>query len=574
MTKHSLPVFAVYMLVSSSVGVFAALILIFVEDIAVLRPIGQLAFSAIITSVILGVAFAPIFLKIREVTRALTAINRNKSAKKVDELPVSVLSDFIGETNTLIERHGDFNAMRGRLYEQISEVAAQEERNRLARDLHDSIKQQVFSMSVSAAAAQAHLETNQEAARAALLDVRQSAQEAMVEMRALLQQLAPAPLEQSGLIEALRQQMEALSYRTGAGIQTAFDQMPSDDILPIGAQETLFRIAQEALSNVARHARAKRVDLQLRISDDQTLTLTIEDDGQGFDMDAIKRGMGLNNIERRVREFAGADIQYESSIGAGTTLTITIPLLFRDDIGEHKKWRKEARQLLEGTQNEYSVLAGGVAAAAFASLTGLRSVLLGNPVIVGMVMGTITLIGVVVAGWFYQRYQRKYAKFLAFVPDKHDALHHKLHYHKSQSQWLVLFAVTFALPTLFIHAIFPVWMPLVVGVLCFLGMVLLLMGCLRYLDRYFMTLRPYERPKILATIKSQMRVSFVAVLFLIGMLLLPGNDFDVYARVDSFDDWNSNAYFGAVMMLEVYFAAHVLHYFKWRKAEMVELEDE
>src|SRR5690606_23568258 len=139
--------------------------------------------------------FLPLFLKIREITSVVAGLNQGKYRDKIKHLPVRFFGRLINELNVLIEKQGDFQSMRGRLYQQISEVAAQEERNRLARDLHDSIKQQVFSMSVSAAAAHAHLDTNPLAAREALLDVRQSAQEAMVEMRVLLQQLAPAPLE-------------------------------------------------------------------------------------------------------------------------------------------------------------------------------------------------------------------------------------------------------------------------------------------------------------------------------------------------------------------------------------------
>ncbi|GCE21212.1 hypothetical protein KDK_50120 [Dictyobacter kobayashii] len=109
------------------------------------------------------------------------------------------------------------NEYRARLRQQASEEATQEERNRIARDLHDSIKQQIFSMSISAAAARAHARAGHLAPEAmeAIEDIQQTAREAQVEMQALLQQLRPVALEHTTLREALRMQAEALGYRTG-----------------------------------------------------------------------------------------------------------------------------------------------------------------------------------------------------------------------------------------------------------------------------------------------------------------------------------------------------------------------
>lgn len=250
-----------------------------------------------------------------------------------DGEPIAVLNEYgreplqtlIHKVNRLIEQHQKTGNMRDQLVSQISEAAAQEERNRLARDLHDSIKQQIFSISVSAAAANARLETDLPGARAALADARQSAQEALVEMRAMLQQLSPSPLEKSGLIQALRDQCEALAYRTGAHVKVDLGSLPGDEKLPIGSQEALFRIAQEGLSNVARHARAKNVALSLHEVDD-SIRLTIEDDGKGFDMQALGHGMGLHNMQERAQRCEGV-MHVESEPGQGTTLHITIPLV-------------------------------------------------------------------------------------------------------------------------------------------------------------------------------------------------------------------------------------------------------
>lgn len=256
-------------------------------------------------------------------SQRFTALVRNQPVREAEISSSDVFAPLYDQLNVLIRERADLKTMRGTLVEQISEAAAQEERKRLARDLHDSIKQQVFSMSVSASAAYAHLEGNPTAARAALLDVKQSAQEAMVEMRALLQQLSPAPLEKSGLVQALREQCEALAYRTGAKVETQFGTLPPDDRLPIGAQETIFRIAQEALSNIARHARAMHVTLALT-TEDEAVTLKITDNGQGFDLSKAPEGMGLGNIRSRAQAI-GATFELHSETGKGTMLNVRIP---------------------------------------------------------------------------------------------------------------------------------------------------------------------------------------------------------------------------------------------------------
>jgi signal transduction histidine kinase len=207
---------------------------------------------------------------------------------------------------------------------QLNEAAAQEERNRLARDLHDSIKQQLFSINVGTATAQERWERDPEGAKKALADVRRSAREALVEMQAMLHQLRPEALGTAGLIEALREQCEALGYRTGAAVTLEVGEPVPDALLPPGAQEALFRIAQEMLANVARHARAKEVRLWLMRQGGEAL-IRIEDDGQGFDPAAAVSGMGLRNLSERAASLHGT-LEVVSAPGAGAALTVRIPL--------------------------------------------------------------------------------------------------------------------------------------------------------------------------------------------------------------------------------------------------------
>lgn len=216
---------------------------------------------------------------------------------------------------------------REQMLQQAGESAALEERNRIARDLHDSIKQQIFSISISAAAAKAHWNGNsatQEGAREAVEDIQRSAKEAQVEMQALLQQLRSAPLENTSLVAALRTQAEALGYRIGAKMVVEIGELPASDRLLPGTQEAIFRMVQEAFANIARHARATTVWLSL-YQRDEMLHVEVRDNGQGFD-NAAKMGMGLANLRQRATDLKGT-MDIASTVGQGTAIHAMLPLL-------------------------------------------------------------------------------------------------------------------------------------------------------------------------------------------------------------------------------------------------------
>lgn len=208
-------------------------------------------------------------------------------------------------------------------YEQhIRLAAAQEERHRLARDLHDSIKQQLFAIQTAAATAETRLAADADGARQAVEAVRASAREAMAEMEAMTDQLRAAPLENAGLVAALRKQGEALGFRTGATVDVKIGRLPANDVLPPGAQQAIFRVAQEALSNVARHARATHVTVSLDASD-RTLTLVVADDGSGY-VPAASSGAGLENMRARATELGGSFGITRGETG-GTIVRVAVP---------------------------------------------------------------------------------------------------------------------------------------------------------------------------------------------------------------------------------------------------------
>ena len=217
----------------------------------------------------------------------------------------------------------------------IREIAGQEERNRLAQDLHDSVKQQIYSIHASLAAAQARWQTDSSGARIAVDHSRDTAREAMVEMNALLDRLRQDPIESTGLVEALRRQGEAVGYQTGAEVKTRFGMIPAADRHQPGSMTSIFRIAQEALANTARHARPKQIGIEFGVNEAGTmLSLLITDDGAGFDVDSAPAGMGLANMRTRAEEI-GAELHIDSEPGSGTTVLLGMPL--RDPQAERQR---------------------------------------------------------------------------------------------------------------------------------------------------------------------------------------------------------------------------------------------
>jgi signal transduction histidine kinase len=239
-----------------------------------------------------------------------------------------VLSSFaLVEAQVRPAGHPSVNDLRSRYEAQIREAARREERARLARDLHDAVKQQLFAIQTAAATVEARLDTDQEGARAAAGMVRASAHEALVEMHTLIDQLQTAPMESTGFEDALRRQCDALGYRTGAKVTLTIGTLPSATALVPGAYDALYRFAQEALHNVGRHARARTVNVHFGVRDGR-LELWIADDGAGFIPDEVPSGMGRRNMDARAQELGGTCV-ITSTRGSGTTVLCTIPIEVR-----------------------------------------------------------------------------------------------------------------------------------------------------------------------------------------------------------------------------------------------------
>lgn len=209
-----------------------------------------------------------------------------------------------------------------RLYERAQYAAAAEERNRLARELHDAVTQTLFSASLIADVLPRLWERSPEQARQRLAELRELTRGALAEMRTLLLELRPASLMEISLDDLLRQLAEAIIGRARLPIEV---QVVGRGDLPAEIRVALYRIAQESLHNIARHAAADQVQIWLHYQPERVL-LTIRDDGRGFNPEVVPvNSMGLGIMRERAGKI-GATLTIESGINEGTQVTVVWPI--------------------------------------------------------------------------------------------------------------------------------------------------------------------------------------------------------------------------------------------------------
>jgi len=211
-----------------------------------------------------------------------------------------------------------------RLRLRAAEARVVQERQRLARDLHDAVTQSLYSLTLFAEAAREMCQGGQmDRAHQYLVRIGQTAQRALREMRLLIYELRPPDLERGGLVQALEHRLEAVERR--AGIEATLMADGSDHGLPLPVEEALYRIAQEALNNALKHAAATHVVMTLTVGH-QALELAVRDNGQGFDPGVARQGggMGLANIRQRASDLGGA-ATIISTPGEGTEVRVTLP---------------------------------------------------------------------------------------------------------------------------------------------------------------------------------------------------------------------------------------------------------
>jgi len=233
-----------------------------------------------------------------------------------------IVSGFFGSTLQEVERERDRNE---RLVEELQatqrklqELAVVEERNRLARDLHDSVKQQVYAISMQLGAARTLLEEEHRAYNP-VSDAERLAKQAGAELTTLIRELRPPSLEHKTLAVALQDYL--VDWARQNKIETRIH-IDNDLPLSVNEEQAFFRVVQEALSNIARHSQATQVTMELRQVDSDVL-FCITDTGKGFDSKLIKMGVGLDSMRERLAQI-GASFHVQSEIGSGTQITSTL----------------------------------------------------------------------------------------------------------------------------------------------------------------------------------------------------------------------------------------------------------
>jgi signal transduction histidine kinase len=209
------------------------------------------------------------------------------------------------------------------LYEQAQELVSLQERQRLARELHDSVSQALYAIGLGAHTAREALESDPEQATASIDYVLALAEAGLAEMRALIFELRPESLEMEGLVAALTKQVSVLRTRYKLTVEADLGEEPN---LSLEAKHVLYRVAQEALHNIVKHARATVVTLQLT-GEKNAFILKVRDNGRGFKPAGPFPGhLGLRSMHERVTRMGGT-LAIESVPGQGTCVGVRIPIV-------------------------------------------------------------------------------------------------------------------------------------------------------------------------------------------------------------------------------------------------------
>ncbi len=233
---------------------------------------------------------------------------------------LNVMSRRVNEQIASLQR---LSAERAEWNERLKQAAVTEERQRLARELHDAVSQQLFAISMMTSALQHTLQSDPEKAKKQVAMVEEMATNAQSEMRALLLHLRPAHLEGKGLKEGVDDLLNELKQKHDLEITWDIEPLPK---LAKGIEDHLFRIIQEAISNTLRHAKASSLQVWLAVVNHQ-IRLKVQDDGIGFNPDEAKHSSyGLRSMKERVNEIGGV-LEVISLPNKGTQINVKVPLM-------------------------------------------------------------------------------------------------------------------------------------------------------------------------------------------------------------------------------------------------------
>jgi len=260
---------------------------------------------------------------------ALTArgmVSRLKRVSQVtDAWSHGDFSEFIedsggDEISTLAERLNHMAEQLQQFLKRSQAMAVSEERNRLARDLHDSAKQEALAASFHLGTALTLFDRDPQAAKSHLVEADNLVDSVRVELTDLIHELRPPSMNGTRFDETLNEYIIEWAHQTG--IEANLEVTGSIE-LPLEIKQAIYRVMQEALANVARHSSAEKIDVTM-LSGDHSVEFCIKDDGVGFDMGQQHAGMGLESMRERVESLNGR-FSIQSEPGQGTKICLTIP---------------------------------------------------------------------------------------------------------------------------------------------------------------------------------------------------------------------------------------------------------
>ncbi|HET7627530.1 MAG TPA: sensor histidine kinase [Bacillales bacterium] len=302
---------------------------------------------AILAGVVLVAAFSGyvfgnmIKKRLERLVDAILTFERGNFAHRLEPLgedEIGWMADHLNEMAARVQKQvaslQKLSTEKAEWREQLKQAAVSEERQRLARELHDAVSQQLFAISMMTSALRENLTAVDESTKQQIATVEKMAGDAQSEMRALLLHLRPATLEGKGLEEGIEDLLQELQAKQPLDIRWEMADVPE---MPKGIEDQLFRIVQEAMSNVFRHSKASSVTVRLGGTGNKEITLRIVDNGRGFDMEARPKSSsyGLQSIQERAAEIGGV-AEIISFPGKGTQIVVKVPIVDENEQKERK----------------------------------------------------------------------------------------------------------------------------------------------------------------------------------------------------------------------------------------------
>jgi len=268
---------------------------------------------------VFGIIFG--FINARIITSRLDRVSEASQSWSQGDFSVLVDDPLQDELAQLGKTLNNMAVRMENLLEERQEISVMEERNRLARELHDSVKQQTFAASAQLAAGRSRLNQEDQAAEENLREAEKLIDSVRRELTDLIHELRPANLQGKGLANAVREYAGELETQMDIPVTV---RIRGERTIPLEIEQTVFRIIQGAMSNVARHSRATQAEIRMRYEKEH-LEIIISDDGVGFTPGTQSYSIGLKSMQERAELISGR-IQVRSRPGAGTTIQVHAPI--------------------------------------------------------------------------------------------------------------------------------------------------------------------------------------------------------------------------------------------------------